>query len=95
MNADIDRRRFGVGADDPERIAAAVEQVEGTVVWRPSAQSLAEFERLLSAPFIVSPDYGTRSSTALTLGRRCRIAERQFDPAGRTSGERIFGWEIE
>jgi len=55
----------------------------------------AEFERLLSAPFIVSPDYGTRSSTALIVGSRCRIAERQFDPAGRASGERIFGWQIE
>jgi uncharacterized protein with NRDE domain len=55
----------------------------------------AEFERLLSAPFIVSPRYGTRSSTALTLGQRGRIAERQFDPAGKTTGERIFGWQIE
>jgi len=52
-----------------------------------------EFERLLSAPFIVNPRYGTRSSTALTLGHRCRIAERQFDPEGNTVGERIFGWQ--
>lgn len=52
----------------------------------------AEFERLLSAPFIVSPRYGTRSSSALLLGTRCRIAERQFDAAGKPVGERVLGW---
>lgn len=51
-----------------------------------------DFERLLSAPFIVSPRYGTRCSTALVLGKRCRVAERQFDAAGSAVGERLIGW---
>lgn len=51
-----------------------------------------EAERLLSAPFIVSPDYGTRSSTALLLGRRVRVAERSFGADGAPTGEVHFGF---
>lgn len=50
-----------------------------------------EIERLLSSPFIVSPAYGTRSSTALV--RRDRglvLVERTFDPDGRATGTRRF-----
>ncbi|MFO7981837.1 MAG: NRDE family protein [Desulfuromonadales bacterium] len=41
-----------------------------------------EFERILSAPFIISPDYGTRSSTILLCRRdgRVRFIERTFFP---------------
>lgn len=48
-----------------------------------------ELERLLSAPFIRSPRYGTRASTALLLGRdgRAQFVERRFDAAGRAAGE--------
>jgi uncharacterized protein with NRDE domain len=47
-----------------------------------------ERERLLSAPFIVSADYGTRCSTVATLGRdgEARFVERSFDPAGHEAG---------
>jgi len=55
----------------------------------------AEFERLLSAPFVVSPRYGTRSSSALVLDRRIAMAERNHDPAGRPIGERIFTWQAD
>ncbi|MEO5699757.1 MAG: NRDE family protein [Casimicrobiaceae bacterium] len=43
-----------------------------------------EWERRLSAPFIVSADYGTRCSTVLLLGRdgEAQFEERAFDPAG-------------
>lgn len=51
-------------------------------------------ERLLSAPFIVGERYGTRSSTALVLGERTRMAERTFDPTGERIGERTFGWGV-
>lgn len=51
-----------------------------------------EVEAMLSAPFIVSERYGTRSSSALVLGPRVRMAERTFDSAGEMTGERIFGW---
>lgn len=51
-----------------------------------------EAERLLSAPFIVSPEYGTRSSSALVLGDTPRMAERSFDPTGRRIGEIRYSW---
>jgi uncharacterized protein with NRDE domain len=46
-------------------------------------------ERLVSAPFIVSEDYGTRSSTVMTLDAdgNARFVERSFDPAGNAAGE--------
>jgi uncharacterized protein with NRDE domain len=48
-------------------------------------------ERLLSAIFIVSPDYGTRAST-LALGHKSgyfRLWERSFGPEGRLLDERM------
>jgi uncharacterized protein with NRDE domain len=47
-----------------------------------------EWERLLSAPFIVSPTYGTRSSTALVIDASgmVRFAERSFRPDGEATG---------
>ncbi len=48
-----------------------------------------EWERRLSAPFIVSPGYGTRCSTLLLVGSagRIRFVERSFDPSGALVGE--------
>ena len=50
-----------------------------------------EWERRLSAPFIVGDDvgYGTRSSTVVMLGRdgNARFVERTFDSAGNPVGE--------
>lgn len=56
-----------------------------------------EWERLLSAPFIVSPHYGTRCSTVLRLSGdgRMELTERRFDPAGDCSGESTFHFRIE
>lgn len=46
-----------------------------------------EWERLLSAAFIRSPRYGTRSSTVLLVaGREVRFDEASYDPAGRETG---------
>jgi uncharacterized protein with NRDE domain len=44
-------------------------------------------ERMLSAPFIVSPEYGTRCSSVLAIGYdgEARFTERSFDPAGRAT----------
>lgn len=55
----------------------------------PATGIALERERLLSAPFIVSDDYGTRCSTVLTIGSdgSARFVERSFDPAGRETGE--------
>ena len=47
-----------------------------------------EWERLLSAPFIVSERYGTRCSTVQLVGRdgEARFVERSFDASGATTG---------
>ncbi len=45
-------------------------------------------ERLLSPPFIVSPNYGTRCSTVVTFGNgTIEFVEKRFDAAGRAAGE--------
>ena len=51
-----------------------------------------EWERLLSAPFIVDARYGTRCSTVVRIGRDAllEIRERRFDRDGRTTGEDAF-----
>lgn len=55
----------------------------------PSTGVTREWERVLSAPFIVSEAYGTRSSTILTIcrDREAAFIERSFDADGRTTGE--------
>jgi uncharacterized protein with NRDE domain len=78
------------GDDDPAALFAALAD------HRPAADDAlphtgvtVEWERMLSAPFIVAPNYGTRCSTVLTIGRdgAVRFVERSFDAAGRMSGE--------
>jgi len=46
--------------------------------------------------FIVSPEYGTRSSTALLVDQDGGVTfvERQFDAAGKTSGRRSHEFRI-
>ena len=55
-----------------------------------------DWERRLSAPFIVGEGYGTRGSTIVTLGRdgRVRFIERLFDATGRAAGEGAFDFDI-
>ena len=51
-----------------------------------------DWERVLSSPFVLHPDYGTRSSTVLLLSAdgHALIRERRFDPRGRASGDTEF-----
>ncbi len=51
-----------------------------------------EWERILSAPFVVHPAYGTRCSTVVLLepGGGLYLAERRFDSAGEPAGESEF-----
>ena len=51
-----------------------------------------EWQRILSAPFVVNPAYGTRCSTVLLLepGGALALAERRFDSAGEATGESEF-----
>jgi len=49
-----------------------------------------------SATFIVSPEYGTRSSSVARLDRNgnWRFRERRFEPDGATSGESAFAFAV-
>jgi len=51
-----------------------------------------EWEQLLSATFIVHPDYGTRASTVLMIDHDNRVffQERRFDPSGEPVGNSRF-----
>jgi uncharacterized protein with NRDE domain len=51
-----------------------------------------EWERVLSAPFVLHPDYGTRCSTVLLLepSGAGYLAERRFDSSGARTGETEF-----
>ncbi len=51
-----------------------------------------EWEKTLSAPFVVHPTYGTRCSTLLLLepAGSAVMAERRFDPQGAPSGQTEF-----
>ena len=55
----------------------------------PSTGVTLERERMLSAPFIVGTDYGTRCSTVLTIAgdRSAHWVERSFDSAGKAIGD--------
>jgi uncharacterized protein with NRDE domain len=55
-----------------------------------------QWESLLSSPFIVSPEYGTRSSTLLLIAqdKSARFIERSFDAGGRAAGEVAFDFRI-
>lgn len=56
-----------------------------------------EWERLLSAAFITSPDYGTRCATVLLVDRDGRVTfvERGFGPGGQPSGEARHAFALE
>jgi uncharacterized protein with NRDE domain len=62
----------------------------------PSTGVPLEWERLLSAPFIVSDGYGTRCSTVLAIGRdgSARFVERSFDARGDATGEVAFDFAV-
>jgi uncharacterized protein with NRDE domain len=50
-----------------------------------------EWERLLGPPFIVSPTYGTRSTTVVTIDHagQLRFEERSFGPDGAETGRTV------
>lgn len=56
-----------------------------------------EWERMLSAAFIVSSEYGTRSSTVATVdaGGRLVFEERSFDPGGNLVGTNRIEWQLD
>lgn len=56
-----------------------------------------ELARALTAAFIVSPEYGTRCSTALLWSNAGKImlSERRFDASGQSSGQSQFSFDTE
>lgn len=55
----------------------------------PSTGLSPQWERILSAPFVLHETYGTRCSTILAIDPAggCYLAERRFDPSGACIGE--------
>jgi uncharacterized protein with NRDE domain len=92
------RRRFEAWLSDPapapsglfelldDRATATAE--EGL----PQTGVAPEWERVLSAPFVLHPDYGTRCSTVLLLepSGAAYLSERRFDPLGMPNGQTDF-----
>ena len=63
----------------------------------PNTGLTLERERLLSAPFIISDDYGTRCSTVLVVGRDAtvRLHEQTFDASGTLTGRTDVSFRLE
>ena len=55
-----------------------------------------DWERRLSAPFIVSERYGTRCTTVITIDRDrvVSLVERRFDAAGAVTGDSAFAFRV-
>jgi uncharacterized protein with NRDE domain len=55
-----------------------------------------ERERFLSSPFIVGPEYGTRSSTLLLMDYQGGVVliERTFDPEGDSAGDVRYAFSV-
>jgi len=51
-----------------------------------------EWEKMLSSPFITSPDYGTRATTVIDFSQSAEVSfvERQFNAGGETEATRHF-----
>ncbi|HEX3633738.1 MAG TPA: NRDE family protein [Casimicrobiaceae bacterium] len=87
-------------ADDDPAIETAfallADREPAADVHLPATGVSAQWESLLSSPFIVSPEYGTRSSTLLLVGRdnSARLVERSFDAGGGSTGEVAFEFRI-
>ncbi len=73
-----------------DRTTAAVNEVDATDL--PFA-----IARAMTAPFIIAPDYGTRSSSTVLWGNDdvVEFCERRFDPSGKPTGESRFRFQIE
>ena len=63
----------------------------------PATGVTLERERMLSSPFIVSADYGTRCSTILTVSREgtAHFIERAFGPQGTAIGEVEYRFDVD
>ena len=55
----------------------------------PDSGLTSDWEQVLSAPFVLNAEYGTRCTTVLLIGHNGRtwIGERRFDAQGRSVGQ--------
>jgi len=76
--------------------AALADRTQAADADLPATGVSPAWERLLSAPFIVSTDYGTRCSTILAVDRggSAVLIERSFDASGTTVGEVRFEFDV-
>ena len=84
--------------DDLEPVFAALaDRTRAPDEALPATGVSLEWERMLSAPFIVAENYGTRCSTVLAIARRgvARLVERSFDVNGNLTGEVAFAFTVE
>ena len=85
--------------DDPVAAAFALlaDRQQAGAAALPATGVSPHWERLLSAAFIVSPEYGTRCSTVVTIDAAgtARFVERSFDPSGTTTGEVAHDFRVE
>ena len=85
------------GSDDVAPVLAALaDQTPAPDEALPATGVPLAWERVLSPPFIVGEDYGTRCSTVLTVSRsgQARLIERTFDARGNPAGDVEFEFEI-
>lgn len=63
----------------------------------PARDLPAPTARAVSAPFVVTPEFGTRCSTILILGANgdIQVSERRFDAEGRRNGESSVEFRID
>lgn len=80
----------------PSLFALLADRRQATDDLLPRTGVSAEWERLLSAAFIATPDYGTRSSTVVLAGRDGHLVfvERSFGPGGAPGEEVRYEFEI-
>jgi uncharacterized protein with NRDE domain len=76
-------------ADPVSELLRLLDDREPATEAAPQPGLAPEWERTLSAPFVIHPSYGTRASTVLLLepAGSTMMAERRFDAAGAMSGE--------
>jgi uncharacterized protein with NRDE domain len=93
------RRRFDAWLSDPVNASAATlfsllddRETATPDEELPQTGISPEWERVLSAPFVLNPDYGTRCSTVLLLepAGATYLAERRFDAKGVQTGATEF-----
>lgn len=91
------RERFAKLLAEPEiqsedLFAMLADREQAPVDNLPSTGLPPDWERVVSAPFIVNERYGTRCSTLLLVERNGRtvLQERRFDPAGVQTGTSRF-----